>query len=257
MFGGSECLRYTRLEFSDMGNSVADFRLYVHSTGQKIGPLTATEILSVSQDAPAGVEEQYTCASAVEKMSDLMDRSWRDDKGHNCNWYSGAKKIQPIVCDSKRAADNCPLSCGTKQKCFESQEESKTVYFAWDRLRRLEPSYANGSICVGTDQQLNTTTSKSKVIRDCKKWLVNGGLKSRAQFGKEFDLRLWRNRVDVDKLNTGPFVNITDCNQLEAATDESCAFDKDPVKAFTRTWERRTAMDFRLDFGSGPLELNH
>ena len=107
----------------------------------------------------------------------------------------------------------------------------------------------NGSLCLGK------STSKSSVVQRCKDWLASGDLGSLGGRGggdepisvgvpnmwksaEDEELRIWLDSVWVWAARNleadGTHVNITDCEALETAIDDSCDFDLEPVKAFTR-----------------------
>jgi hypothetical protein len=204
--------------------SLADFRMYVND---EKGPLSAAEILSIAQGpTPIGMLESLKCLPST--SSDLLDTNWKDGMGRSCHWYFGAKKVRPPVCDLDAVATNCPGSCGSRQTCF-SRKLKDNVYFAWDRLRLISPIHVQGSLCLGQD----TGLSKQAVAQDCKEWLAAGGSKSVAD-ADALELQLWFNSVLEKKGRSRPYINLTDCEELEMAVDESCDFDMQPIQDFTR-----------------------
>jgi hypothetical protein len=94
-------------------------------------------------------------------------------------------------------------------------------------LRLISPTNEQGSLCLGG-------LSKREVVQDCKDWLAAGGFESRAHEGT-LELQLWFYNVLEKYGRALPYINLTDCEELEMAVDESCDFlDMQHIKDFTR-----------------------
>lgn len=108
----------------------------------------------------------------------------------------------------------------------------------WDTTHLVVPTHVNGSVCLGQDLK------KKDIVQECKTWMASkkiGTLGGRG-VSNEHDtalyhwLRMNYPIIGAEELMAaeGPHVNITNCEQLEKAIDESCTFNMQPVKDFTK-----------------------
>ena len=154
------------------------------------------------------------------------------------------------------------------------------VYFTWDRIQLLKPSRVGGSdanskgvagsgrgdvgmlgaesvpgmICPGSDSKVE------ELVGRCERWLSSGELGSLGGRGggREHDavLASWLEsaygNAELGFLVEGPGrVNLTNCEHLRQALEESCAFDPAGVKAFTR--ELRVSKGWSIAFWVKPV----
>ena len=80
-------------------------------------------------------------------------------------WYFQSKTSEPAVCENHLAMEGCATSCESKLECFEGVQ-TEQIYFAWDRIRRIEPVHTNGSVCLAQGLK------KNDIIKACTTWCV-------------------------------------------------------------------------------------
>ena len=241
------------------GQSLHDVRAYVHEAGRD-----SPKILSLAETPTPLLDSLFKCLPP--SSPDLVDTAWTDGRGRDCQWYFNAKQVDPRVCDLMEAAKHCPNSCASRTECFtDIQAAAPPVYFAFDRTRLMVPKHANGSLCLGS------TFKRQKIVQQCKDWLASGELGSLGGRGGRDDpvaedTRKWmreHDRAISQWLDTvwvwskelavveGKHLNITDCEQLEAAIDEDCNFDMQPVADFTR--DAKDSDGYSLGFWVKPV----
>jgi hypothetical protein len=234
--------------------SIADLRFYRHAeTG---GPLSAAALLQIAQAPPATLSPQHTCLPV--SSTEIADSNqWRDAHGRTCEWYHKAKDLKPAVCMDSDVAANCPTSCHSRQECYMPRNDVG-VYFAWDRIQLLMPrpvgggeaaTAGNGSvpglICPAANSK------KADLVRECKAWLASG-----EGAANEDVMRTWLEtaygNLEYSFLVLGPGrVNVTNCDHLKEALEDSCAFDAAGVRAFTR--EMRASKGWSISFWVKPV----
>ena len=124
---------------------VYDLRLYVGSRGV----VSEADIAGMAAGEAAALDPALRCVPAA--SDDLADTDWSDTFGHACSWFFEAKKQNPQVCDFEEARVQCPLSCASRQACYQGasrQSSSPEAYFAWDRTRLIIPQTASGTLCL-------------------------------------------------------------------------------------------------------------
>jgi len=202
----------------------------------------------------------------------MKDKTWTDAHEHDCLWFYQAKEDKPAVCNLKAAADNCAISCQSKQECFAHSEVYPT-YFTWDRTRLIKPKHADGSVCLGIG------LSKAKVVAECRAAyakpntlnlyaeLLDEGDEAKMQAflaaneledsRAYLDLTAWyaSSTLKGKQPRAGKRLNLTDCDDLEAAIDEHCGFDMEPVRNFTRDLKERGG-DYTIAFWVKPVSMD-
>ena len=171
------------------------------------------------------------------------------------------------------AAENCGASCQSRVPCFsgtDTKQESK-AYFAWDRARIILPSHKNGTLCLadGLKRTQLVDACNAWWTRTCPDpgeddadWVDPvDGFATCSDWSSPEECRevisgmsppevviaacpkTCANCVDPAHVThqspdgdsaEGPHLNITDCEELEEVIDDSCGFDPDPVRSFTR-----------------------
>ncbi len=81
-------------------------------------------------------------------------------------WYFQSKTSKPAVCKYNLAAEGCVTSCESKLECFEGIQKEENIYFAWDRIHRIEPVHTNGSVCLAQGLK------KNDIVKECQTWCV-------------------------------------------------------------------------------------
>jgi len=226
--------------FAISGTSLHDMRAYLPEEGRD--RLEEEEISSLAGATTSQLDSRFKCLPP--SSSELLDTDWRDWGGRDCQWYLNARKMNPLVCDAAGAATNCPNSCASKKICFTGTQTCDSTYFVFDRTQLMVPKHANGSLCLGS------TFQRQELVQQCRDWLASGELGSLGGRGGRDDpvakdSKNWKtehNRAISQWLDTvwfwskelatveGKHLNITDCEQLEAAIDDHCVFDMKPVK---------------------------
>ena len=207
--------------------------------------MTANQILKLAQASTTSLlDADYKCLAITD--SKLADSIWKDSFGHGCDWFFTQSKLYPEVCLLDKAANECPISCKSKQECFSRSAEPKR-YFTWDRTRLINLASSNGTICLGSDLR------REKVVEQCKTW-VNGGKGSLGGRGMSTAddkfLEGWLDSMaesGVTQPKNGARLNITICEHLNEAIDEYCWFDTNAVKSFTRD-VKKNGGDFTVAF---------
>lgn len=111
--------------------------------------MSEKDIASMAAGETAALEPALRCVPAG--SDDLADTDWSDTFGHACSWFFEAKKQNPQVCEFGEARAQCPLSCASRQPCYQGaarQRAAAEAYFAWDRTRLIIPQTARGTLCV-------------------------------------------------------------------------------------------------------------
>ena len=200
---------------------VYDMRVYVHDATE-----TAATIKSLSQglaslSQPAVITnansfaDGFACIPANNSKF-LVDASWKDSFGHGCDWYAKFVSTYPDLCKLPDVSAKCRLTCTPAQQCFQPTKKPD-IFYAWDRVRRIDAVGANGTVC------LSDAASKDKVVAECRDWVKNG------QTG---DMSVWlKDAFGSDqKLRR---IDFRDCDQLEASIDEQCSFSHEQIQKFT------------------------
>uniref|UniRef100_A0A7S1DHJ7 Polycystin cation channel PKD1/PKD2 domain-containing protein n=2 Tax=Hemiselmis andersenii TaxID=464988 RepID=A0A7S1DHJ7_HEMAN len=215
---------------------IYDMRMYVGA------PLTTAEVFNIAT-APVppspsfGRDDQARARDRCLYLTspEMMDTSWTDTYGHGCAWYFNNRGLYPTLCSYPGVGENCPIACKSKQECFNVG--TYKTYFAWNSIRRIESTTPNGTVC------LASSWNKTQQVERCR---AN-------QPSLQTDGKTWQWEADIAALQSAAHrVNLTDCDELEAATDEQCSFDPAPVKEFT-THMKANGGDFTLAFWVKPL----
>ena len=239
------------------GPSLADARAYVHEDG--------VDQLKISRLAHAPtplLDSRFKCLPP--SSPDLLDSTWVDSQGRDCQWYYNAKQTNPVMCDSAEAFEKCPTSCQSRIACFSGvKSASDNVYFAFDRARLIVPHRPNGSLCLGN------TYTRHKIVQECKDWVANGVrigwqgsggepvAHDTGRFKSAHDRALshWLDTVWIMSRESlqveGKHVNISDCEELDLAIDDACGFDVNQVENFTR--EAKSSNGYSLGFWVKPI----
>ena len=125
---------------------LADLRIYVHGAQ---GPLSGAALHTIAFASSSAVLNNQDQCFPVDSP-EMKDKMWKDEFGHDCLWFSSARKISPSVCKLNLAAQNCPISCGSKQECYTKPHEFvQKVKFAFDSIQLIQTSHAKGTVCMG------------------------------------------------------------------------------------------------------------
>eukprot|EP00282_Hemiselmis_andersenii_P039355 CAMPEP_0169429860 /NCGR_PEP_ID=MMETSP1042-20121227/2089_1 /TAXON_ID=464988 /ORGANISM="Hemiselmis andersenii, Strain CCMP1180" /LENGTH=1492 /DNA_ID=CAMNT_0009540133 /DNA_START=27 /DNA_END=4505 /DNA_ORIENTATION=+ len=215
---------------------VFDLRMYVHKGGggSKQGPLTDAEIWAVANQQYAELNN-WRCIGLADPR--MKDSAWVDPFGNGCEWYSKESLTRPQVCEYPPASANCVLSCKPYPECFDKHVKAP-LYFSWDRIRLIGAKSENGTLCLGS--HLNST----EVVAQCREWVAGGQWSSIEDKTWFWD---WHYTVG----NAGRRVNITDCDVLAEAIDDTCQIDTEQVRSFTRDTYARGG-DYTLMFFAKP-----
>eukprot|EP00854_Cymbomonas_tetramitiformis_P004400 gene4401-5408_t len=202
---------------------VADLRMYIGA------PLSSEEVLALAQE-PVPWRQ---CLS-----QEILDvGGWVDELDHSCAWYHGAKVRYPGVCSFSEAITNCPVTCSRVPRCFAPRHKDLPVYHIWNRIRRVEPSSSNGTLC------LSDRLHRDQVLAECR---------SPNNVYAGYNTWDWTVRNDGD----APRVNLMDCEELALAIDSGCTFRAEEVDHFTRdiaAGQYDTPGSFTLHFWVKPL----
>ena len=229
----------------------ADLRMYHHGLSlNRPGPLAAAQIYALSKESTVGrLDENHKCLSITDPL--LADSIWQNSFGHGCDWFFKKRQVNPAICALKKAAQECPISCKSKQECF-ARSVPKKRHFVWDRTQLITMNSKNGTICLGGH------LTRLEVVNSCMKWVSNGGKGSLGGRGMSPEddafLKGWLESASgadgpiiTNQPKQGRRVNITLCSQLENAIDEHCGFDIDTVKSFTKEMKANGG-DFTVAF---------
>jgi len=210
-----------------------DLRMYIGS------PLTESQVFNIATalvtPSPSfGGDDQDRAKDWCLYMAspDMVDKPWVDAYGHGCAWYFLHKELYPTVCNYPGASLNCPIACKSQQECFNVEFLAIKKYYAWKSIRRIESRSKNGTICLANN------LDKQRVLDQCNEWLPSINT----------DGLVWQWQNDVEERLEGQHrVNLTECQSLHDAVDETCNFDITEVEKFT-TDLKANGGDFTLGF---------
>jgi hypothetical protein len=213
---------------------VYDMRWYVNDVGARLPDKDIFAMARRPQLSPGLTQLNVKCLPG--NSAAMLDSNWMDANGNGCEWYYTHKAAYPHICNLRTVQSKCGLSCRPAQACFPGQvDRSIQHYFVWDRIRRLQPSTVNGTICLGSSMD------KNDIVKKCLDW-VNG-------LGGELPQLPWaENYLDLK----GRKINVTDCYTLGASVNEYCAFDMAPVEQFTESLKGSNG-DFTMSFWIKPV----
>ncbi|KAJ1473026.1 hypothetical protein T484DRAFT_1837906 [Baffinella frigidus] len=211
-----------------------DLRMFVHNASNGVPPLTAAQVAVLADESSTVVTKAYRCFHKDDKT--VQDRAnWKDNWGHDCRWFRMQTKTDPGVCLYPPAVANCPVSCRSKQLCLTDWKKTD-AHFIWDRIRRIEPLARNGTLCLSDDM------TKQDAVAACHAWSKGG-----AATGKGSAAEAWFDHwVESRDIGTRQ-VDLSVCEQLEAAIDEECAFNSTAVKTFSQQSVANNG-DFTISF---------
>lgn len=226
---------------------IYDMRMYKHQPSDTSVLLKTFSAGLASHSAP-GISSSFLEGSRCIPMplaSDtpwlsneaLKNSAWLDAYGHGCDWYGKHIKTHPALCNLDSLKDNCRLSCPPSQECFTKTVDPK-VYWAWDRIRRIDSVGTNGTVC------LSDGSTKETLVDACRKWSLTG---------ETGDMTAWlADAIGGDQ--TLRRVDLRDCDELEASIDEQCSFSEKAVKDFTRDVKANSG-DYTIGVWVRPLKF--
>ena len=220
--------RFPGYAFGDEAQ-VHDVRMYVGE------PLLPSQVLALAQAPTPELHSNETCVPGAL----LWDTPETDAMGRTCAWYSSRRDAFPKVCSESFAVQNCPLACRARKACLENTTDP-IAFWTWTSVRRIDAKTANGTIC------LSDRIIPNQLIEECRSWRASN---SNLSAGDWLGGAEWLQSLqDFD----GSRLDVTSCEALEAAIDDSCSFNSVAVRNFTQA-SIRNGGDYTIAFWVKPI----
>mmetsp|Transcript_21274 Transcript_21274/g.46660 ORF Transcript_21274/g.46660 Transcript_21274/m.46660 type:complete len:1658 (-) Transcript_21274:219-5192(-) len=216
----------------------ADFRMYV-------GPALTRDDIHDIAFAPAEADNiMQECTEVNEDgiadhLDQVDDPMWHDEYGHTCMWYATHKGEFPSLCSHAGASQMCKNTCASLQ-CYAAfrdnpQAVTRAGHFIWDTVQYFSPKEKHGMVCI-SDRR-----NKTEVIAQCRRDAAANVYDMPSDGMPHAGTRYaaWDFHRMARESGRGKMVNLTDCDALEAAIDETCTFSHEAMRNATQEVRER------------------